>query len=175
MSSGELERLLDERAIHEVLTRYCRGIDRCDEQLIRSVYHPGAVDHHGPFTGTGDEFAAWVVPILSTNFDATMHRSSNVTIVFAADAESAQVESYVVAYHSTTARPGKSQLVTVGGRYLDRFERREGVWKIARRSVVIDWSEVASAGSGFPTDGYLVGARGAADPSYENLADTKPR
>jgi hypothetical protein len=35
----ELQRLLDERAIRRCLTDYCRGIDRLDADLLRSVYH----------------------------------------------------------------------------------------------------------------------------------------
>ena len=36
--------LLDERDIREVLLRYCRGVDRCDAELISSCYHADAVD-----------------------------------------------------------------------------------------------------------------------------------
>jgi SnoaL-like domain len=39
-SSQEVRELLDKQAIHEALMHYCRGIDRCDEDLIRSAYHP---------------------------------------------------------------------------------------------------------------------------------------
>jgi hypothetical protein len=35
-----LMKLMDKQEIHDVLMRYCRGIDRCDEELLRSVYHP---------------------------------------------------------------------------------------------------------------------------------------
>ena len=38
--------LLDKQEIHEVLMRYCRGIDRCDSELLHSVYHrPNGWDH----------------------------------------------------------------------------------------------------------------------------------
>jgi hypothetical protein len=32
--------------------------------------------------------------------------------------------------------------MTAGGRYVDRFERRAGQWKIAERTVVVDWQRV---------------------------------
>jgi SnoaL-like domain len=32
--------LLDRAAIQDVLLRYCRGADRCDEELIRSGFDP---------------------------------------------------------------------------------------------------------------------------------------
>src|SRR5262245_17777267 len=45
--------LLDKQAIQEVLARYCRGVDRADLELLRSVYHPDAIDNHGTFNGNG--------------------------------------------------------------------------------------------------------------------------
>jgi hypothetical protein len=160
----ELRALLDERAIREVLVRYCRGVDRCDEALLRSVYHPDATDEHGPFRGSGDEFASFVVTTLRQHFDATMHVVGNVAIEL--DGDAAGVESGVVAYHAGEAPGGGRHLVTVGGRYLDRFERRDGEWKIARRVVVIDWSVVQPVERTFPSDGYRAGGRWPDDPSY---------
>ena len=64
----EVESARAERAIERVLTQYARGIDRCDEALIASVYHEDAYDEHGAFHGTGPEFAKWVVPVLLESF-----------------------------------------------------------------------------------------------------------
>jgi len=165
----ELRRLLDEREIERVLVRYARGVDRCDEALIASVYHEDSYDEHGPFHGTGAEFAKWVVGILESAFEATSHRISNATIKL--DDDDAKVESYVVATHRTRpprSRQGesRSRLVVVGARYLDHFRRIEGEWKISRRVVVIDWSQITPIEQTFPTAGYTLGERSAADPSY---------
>ena len=35
--------LLDREAIREVLARYCRAADRCDEDLLRTCYHRDAL------------------------------------------------------------------------------------------------------------------------------------
>ena len=162
--SEGIDELIAEREIRKVLVRYSRGIDRCDEELIRSVYHADATDDHGQFKGSGSEFASWVVPILRDSFDATMHDLGNVTIELEAD--SARVETYVIAYH---VAPGKDarRLITVGGRYLDRFECRGGEWKIARRVVVIDWNKTEVMQENFPVDRYRQGSRWPEDPSYE--------
>src|SRR5690606_8703026 len=48
LDEGALQAALDREAIHTVLMRYCRGVDRLDRDLIASVYHPDAYDHHGP-------------------------------------------------------------------------------------------------------------------------------
>ena len=47
----DVRKLLDKQEIYEVLCRYCRALDRGDEKLLRSVYHPDAIDHHGIFDG----------------------------------------------------------------------------------------------------------------------------
>ena len=39
----------------------------------------------------------------------------------------------------THRRQGKMEMV-VGGRYLDRLERRGGEWRIAWRTYVMDWN-----------------------------------
>ena len=41
-----LQSLLDREAIRDCLLRYCRGIDRCDEEALRSAYWEDATDCH---------------------------------------------------------------------------------------------------------------------------------
>ena len=41
-------------------------------------------------------------------------------------------------------------LETFGGRYLDRFERRDGEWRIAHRTVVHEWDKVETVELAFP-------------------------
>ena len=58
----------------------------------------------------------------------------------------------------------------VGGRYLDRFEKRDGEWRIARRRYVLDWSRNGASTAQWdgPMYGNLKrhGARRPDDPSY---------
>ena len=57
-----LEELSAYIEIKQVLYMYCRGVDRGDAELIRSVYHPDAIDEHGPFwQGAGMDFADMIV------------------------------------------------------------------------------------------------------------------
>jgi SnoaL-like domain len=61
VSPEELERavvaLQDRQAIQDVLMTYSRGIDRLDRELLLSVYHDDAIDDHGVFVGSPEEFA----------------------------------------------------------------------------------------------------------------------
>ena len=61
--------------------------------------------------------------------------------------------------------------ILAGGRYIDRFERRDGEWKLAVRSNLIEWSSVLAALdnplAGFPgIDDNGVAARSKDDISY---------
>lgn len=135
--------LLDKQAIHEVVLRYCRGVDRRDAALVRDCYWPDATDDHaGAFTGARDEFIDWVMRVL-TRFAGTMHVIANHLVELdARDADVASSEAYGVAYHRGEP-PGDPRCnFTTGFRYLDRFERRDGEWRIAARSVALEWHHV---------------------------------
>lgn len=122
--------------VREVLARYCRAIDRCDLDLLKSVYWPEATDDHIIFDGNAIEFAAFVIPMLKEHTECTMHMIGNVWMQL--DGDVACTETYVSAYHRLRGGAGE---VTVGGRYLDRIERRNGEWRIAERKFVLDWEQ----------------------------------
>ena len=127
----------DIEAIRTVVLRYCRGIDRRDLELVRDCYHPDATDDHGgAFTGTRDELVAWLSGVLE-RYDGTMHTVTNQLVEV--DGDAADCESYGVAYHWGTPADDPRRNFTTGYRCLDRFERRDGVWRIASRRVVLEW------------------------------------
>lgn len=159
----EMQRLLDEAAIRRVLVQYCRGVDRGDEELIAGVYWPDATDDHGVYEGSGPGFAPYVVKALNAHALATMHMISNVSIELAG--ATAWVESYTLARHKLR-RDGRLALETFGGRYVDRFEKRGGEWRIARRQVVHDWSKLEEIATEYPHDAFESGQRSRADASY---------
>ena len=160
----QLERVLDEREIHRRLTDYCRGVDRCDAELIASAYHPDARDDHGGFVGLGVDFARYVVDRLGTAYDATMHSIGNTTIDFVDD-HTAHVETYVHAVHRRTRDAGP-EIMSFGGRYVDRFERRDGAWRIADRVVVHEWDRLDRVTPAYPEGQFREGVRSRDDLSY---------
>ena len=144
----ELRQLIDERAILRRLTDYCRGVDRCDAALVASVYHPDGTDDHGSFKGLGVDFAVYVTTRLAERYEATMHTIANVIIDFNSP-DSADVECHVCA-RQRRIDGDQTVLETFGGRYLDRFERRDGEWRIAHRTVVHEWDKVETVELAFP-------------------------
>ena len=135
----DLRLMLDKQQIHEVMMRYCRAVDRMDEELLRSVYHPDATDNHGLFNGKAADFVPWCMKQLREAYTATQHVVANELIEVHGD--HAYCEFYFVAYHRYE-RKGEPRHMTAGGRYVDRFERRNGDWRIAERTVVVDWQRV---------------------------------
>ena len=139
ISETALRTLLDKQEIHEVLMRYCRAVDRLDEELLRSVYFPDATDDHGLFCGLASDFVTWVMKFHREHFISNTHSISNELIEVEGDI--AYAESYFTGFHRFE-RDGQEYTRISCGRYIDRFERRDGVWKIAHRLVVNDWGRV---------------------------------
>lgn len=137
-----VDALLAEREIREVLARYCRGIDRGDVELVRECYHVDALDEHGRYRGDGRAFAEHAVAVLGDRYVSTMHALHQSLVEF--DDAGAHVETYFVAYHAAAEPANERHLYVFGGRYVDRFTRRDGRWRIAHRVVVRDWSRRAT-------------------------------
>jgi SnoaL-like domain len=162
-TSDQLEQLLDRQAIWDCLLRYARGVDRLDEDLIRSAFWPDAHDAHGQINGSPENFVSTWMPTQPAR-QVGQHFVSNQSVVFD-DKAGADAETY---FMSAGKKFGSDTLELVGGRYVDRFEKREGEWRIKTRLVLLDWQVVADA-SGMEqrlSRGYN-GSRDRSDPSYE--------
>jgi ketosteroid isomerase-like protein len=166
----EVQRLVDEAAIRRVHLDYCRGIDRRDWELVRSCYHPDAIDYHGPFEGGVEAFIEWAVELMD-EVAMTMHFVGNQIVDV--DGDVAWHEAYCLAFHrlkSTDGSPAVDWVVNV--RYLDKMERRDGRWKIADRLVVHDLDRRdLVAGNGEISPGWFPGGFSPDDASY-NRSDT---
>jgi len=157
------ERMADRMAITDTMYLWCRSIDRLDMAGIRNVFHPDATDNHGAFKGDVDGLVGWVTERHKT-IPFSMHQISNILIEFASD-DVALVETYAwcVQRYPPEARASLAQVTGGQGgdaagsvdamscvRYVDRFERREGTWRIARRTVVMDWKTMVDVAPNGP-------------------------
>jgi len=136
-----LDALESRAAIAEVVMRYCRAFDRCDEAMLLSCFHADATHEHGAFTGLSRDFCAMGLALVR-QLVLSHHQLGQISIEL--DGERAFVESYFTSYHrfGATPPPGDGQPHEdriMGGRYVDRFERRDGVWRIAHRRGVNEW------------------------------------
>lgn len=137
----EIQRLIDRAAIEECLLRYTRGIDRHDVELVMSAFHPDALDTHGTFEGGPRDVAEWANEQHALRWVSHQHYITNTTVDI--DSDIAHTDTY---YFIVLRRNDGSGQDIMGGRYVDRLERREGAWKIARRVVTADWIGEIDAG-----------------------------
>jgi hypothetical protein len=141
-----LEELAARTEIHDVLLRYCRGLDRIDMSLVRGAFHKDAYIHfpESLHVGGAEGFFQFLTDEMP-RFNRTQHFLGNSLIEFDGP-ETAYVET-----------------VKLWARYFDRFERRDGVWLIAERRLMVDlmyrypnkenWFDDHPDASGSPRDG----------------------
>lgn len=134
MPDAQRESVIDKMLLRDIAMRYARAIDRRDRELLLSCYHPGAIDHHGAmFHGPIEQYVDWQPEIMAP-FAVTAHYVTNTHYEISGD--KAEGELYFMAFHRMNE---DDKHVWVGGRYLDKYERRGGEWRIAHRSIVWDF------------------------------------
>jgi hypothetical protein len=133
---SELERamreLLDRQAIHQVMLRYGRGLDRIDNALAKSCYWPEATEDHGSYVGDVDGFIKYA-DASSLLFESTQHAILNHFCDLVGD--EAFCETY---YQFTGVTAGDAPNFVSTGRYVDHFQKRDGEWRIANRVTIIE-------------------------------------
>jgi hypothetical protein len=163
--SARLEYLLDRQDIIDCLTRFSRGMDRFDRELFLSAFHPDAVIAAGEYVGGPIELFTWASALHQLGQTSTHHNMLNHTCEI--DGDVAHTETYYL----FVGRNRDDSNWIAGGRYIDRLQRRDGVWKIALRTNAIEWSGMVPTMAlpfadvpGIHLDG--APSRSRADPSY---------
>ncbi len=176
MSEGDrearLDALLDRQDIADCLSRFSRGMDRFDRELYLSAFHDDAEMSAGPYVGDVPGCWDWAMPMHRDGQVLTHHSLLNNSVEI--DGDTAHSETYyifVARNHAFEEGAGETVMLA-GGRYIDRLEKRNGDWKIALRTNVIEWSCLQSAlpppFSDVPDIGANgVSARDRSDPSYQ--------
>jgi hypothetical protein len=161
--SESIAPILARAEIYSVIALHCRGLDRRDESLVRSAYHPDATieslgdrsteaerdarPEQGGVDRGLDRFTLHLRS-LHDRFRATSHKLGQVLIEFGTEDERSATVAYSEAYaichyigdRSDDPTPrAASQDHVVGLRYVDRFERRSGSWRIAQREIRCEW------------------------------------
>ncbi len=153
----DLDSLADRHAITDLIYRYCRAVDRLDHALGYSIWHADGTADYGAevYQGSGHGFIDFVIG----QHGQTLGHSHQVTnIILELDGDRAASESY----HFAGLRIARGEQVfeiTVRGRYIDRWSRRDGRWGIDHRLTIRDFDDMrpvtpmsVSAGRRDPTD-----------------------
>lgn len=167
-----VQQLLDKQAIAEVLYRRARAGDRADAELAHTCYHPGATERHGTFDGLATEFidlVSFTRPKPGSPIRGMLHIVTNILCDF-----DDETHAFVECYHVAWVQMTNGDDAVIGGRYLDRFEKRDERWAIVHRDVIFDWSRIDPETEKFwdrhPAAAFLFGRRGEDDPLYGYIA-----
>ena len=122
----------DRQEIWDCLVRYSRGIDRFDHELMASAYHADAWDDHGLKSAPGSDFCAWAIALHGRIQTKHQHFISNHSVEL--EGETAHTETYYHFWGENLEGPP----TLAYGRYIDRFEKRDGKWAIAYRRCITE-------------------------------------
>ena len=167
MIDDKREIYFDKKEILDLEHKYCRAIDRRDYSLLSSLYHPDAKeDHGGMFNGTISEYLEWL-PSMLESMEITMHMVINSLIEVQGD--KAEGEFSILAYHKTQSEEGPIDILT-GGRNLDFFEKKHGIWKFTERHIVLEFNQIHPSECNLDLnlfEGVELGKDKPEDPSYK--------
>ncbi|QUL37419.1 nuclear transport factor 2 family protein [Erythrobacter sp. JK5] len=143
--NGSLE---DRAAIADIIAAYAHAIDRRRWKMMESLFHDDAQFQFGTVLGDWRGFVEQARAIIDPCL-ATQHQLGQVQFGFHGDSI-CHTETYMTAMHTIPAGypvpdvfPDKGTVYSavIAGRYVDRFERRDGEWRIAQRTGLYDWRE----------------------------------
>ncbi len=152
MTANSNMRLEDRTAIQDVINAYTHAIDRRCWQMMGQLFHDDATFQFGPVAGDWHEFVEQARGVIEPCL-ATQHQLGQVMFGFESDTI-CHTETYMTAMHTVPADheiphifpvTGKIYSAVIAGRYVDRFEKREGEWRIAQRTGLYDWREFREA------------------------------
>jgi len=130
---ARVDELESRAAIRDLVSDYCSGFDQHDWERFIAIWHEDAVwaigEPFGDFVGH-DGIHKAVFEVLYPAWRETHHLTTNLTLEFS-DPDHALGRCDVDCMGATP----DGVVQAVGATYTDSFERRTGVWKIARRDV----------------------------------------
>jgi SnoaL-like domain len=160
VSLGELREAISRQQITQLLYRYCRAVDRIDEELGYTIWHDDAeVDYGRIYQGSARGLLDF---ICAAHRRAIVHSHQITNIILEVNGSVARSESYVTSGMRLMDGDQLKQ-ITTRGRYLDSWSQREGRWGIERRVYVHDFDEIRTVTPAFTPPTFRLDRN---DPSY---------
>lgn len=158
---SDINTLLDKEAIRELALLYCRGVDRKDAALLRTLYTEDGTDTHGD---TYDGSAEGYVDFLEKSFPYLKYSGHHIcNHLISVDGDEGEGEVCALAFHIIPDGKGGYVEDFMCVRYLDHYRKEaDGRWRFAQRVVTYDLRQQR------PTDAKVLEFEGQ-DPSYELL------
>ena len=168
-----LQEIVDHHEIRKLLSTYCHGCDRGDEQRMARVYSDNSWDDHGTYKGPGKQFAKQLMGLLAEDPQTIVHLLGQSLIKVHGD--EAGAETYFLASAVAVNKEGREVANLLSGRYVDSLIREAGSWKIHKRVCVRDWSISLDVAKDWIEKGtFIQGEMSGRDPSYAILGLKHP-
>jgi hypothetical protein len=162
-------------AVRRVTALYCHALDRRAFHLLEACFHADATYRFASIEGDWRTFVeaakAVLLPLSGT------HHQLGQSLIVSLGPDEAEAETWFTAIHQVPADApadapfpgtGRAYEAIVWGRYIDRFKRRDGFWRITHRTGLHDGRHdrpTVDAGFGGLPAAWR-GAHGAADPAH---------
>jgi SnoaL-like domain len=135
----DVQYIKDRLAILDCVATESRGLDRRDVELMTSAYHEDGWHDFGTVVKHGSEYAEERAATPSESQSSMHHITTHLCEIVG---DIAHAESYVMGallnQDGVTAR-------VLCGRYIDRLEKRDGVWRLAVRRTTVEVAFTADA------------------------------
>lgn len=135
---SQLQNLLDVKACENVLLDYARTLDWLDDEGQQACYWPEAEIDYGFFKGTAKDWVPLVME-MERGSAKRWHLMSNLRVKV--EGNKANSECYGLSQGANPNEQGDYEGHVFGGRYLDELEKRNGEWRIAKRTYIGDWAQ----------------------------------
>lgn len=132
---GRLRELLDKQAIAEVVQKWALSRDQGLWGELASTFHPGGRISVMWFTGPHDDFIAACERRFKRGTGVTKHFFGVSSITVNGDRALAESPAHLSQEGVVEGAPFVSSSWL---RFVDRFERRAGVWRIVQRNAVYE-------------------------------------
>jgi uncharacterized protein (TIGR02246 family) len=130
--AARLDRVTSYRAIRALCRDVAYGMDKRDAQRFLDAFHPDGVFDCGPAYGKfvgHDQMTQNLVNHSWSDMTFTHHYVVNNIVTFDGDHATGVCDQDIL------LRSVNSAIVLVSSPQLDRYERRDGIWRIAYRQV----------------------------------------
>lgn len=133
--------MADNEAIRDVLRRWAFGRDQGRWEMLAACYHPGATMAISWYSGPAEGFIERSKALTEARVagDTTKHLLGNAVIERRGSRALAESDATVLVRASLD---GVAADTTAYLRFLDRVEKRDGIWRIAERTGIYEHDRV---------------------------------
>jgi hypothetical protein len=131
----------DEWELRRLVLRYAQAMDRKEPEVLAQIFTDDAEIESLFRAQRGIGEILGIPDMLKSMYASTMHTVHNQTVTVTGD--TAEGETYCVAYHLKHPKDGKHMRFDYGIKYQDKYRRVDGAWRFSRRYLQIEWTQLS--------------------------------